>query len=284
MQKDFTLKRRLARRVKEAGAIVQAHRHGIVIHLPKGTINQKHLAKAFPMFRNSMLPLSLRAQPTRRGFVFDLKRCLPAILERYGGWQGLAKHEKAVAERAAAVAEKRKSAQAERTAYLSAHIASSSFLEATSLADWRRSLEARGMEPPEANEDLRAFLGPGLTAPSNSRARAAVNAHEQLQRAVGARRTRLVEELIKLGVEGCGKHYLFLDFCHHGDYSQAAVVARRLARETYLNLHADDMAQAVEQRAVEMAEGYGVPPSQLLACAEREVRANWPMPDTWPGL
>ena len=99
-----------------------------------------------------------------------------------------------------------------------------------------------------------------------------------------ARRARLVEELVELGVEGCGKHYLFLNFCHHGDYLQAAVVARRLARETYLNLHADDMAQAVEQRAAEIAKGYGVPPGKCSCARKREVRANWPMPDTWPGL
>lgn len=216
-------------------ALVREHRHGIVLHLPPGQLlNQKQIAAAFPRFHNSMLPPSLQSKLTHTGFHFDRKRCLPAILECYGGWKGMAERRRAVAERAQERIEKRKAAQAYRAGRLDAYIASSPRIAFSGLHDWRRSLAERRLAPPEADSVLNSFLGCGTAPPSIFQARSAMEAHERAQSRVLVRRTALVHELLKIKVENCGRRALFIDFCERGCLQEAPDVAQRLAREVHL--------------------------------------------------
>lgn len=275
---------RLARLSKAGRALVTAHRHGVVLDLPAGLLHAKQIATVFPKFTNSVLPVHLRSTLTHTGFHFDLRRVLPAILEHYGGWEGMAERRRVVADRARKRDENRKAKQAYRIQRLDAFIAGSPRLAFSGLKDWRRSLHDRGLAPPEDNSDLRAFLGCGTAPPSIFVARSAMERHEREQAAAFVRRAALVDALLKLRVEHCGQDPLFVDFFQHGCLHEVTEVAQKIARSRYLALHADDVERAVVARNAELAAGFGIPVGCVRAHAEAEVCAAWPVPDAWPWL
>ena len=265
-------------------AVVRAHRHGVVLKLPPGPLNTKQLAAVFPKFKNRLLPPPMQAKLTQNGFRFDLKQCLPAILDCYGGWKGLAERERAAAERSAGLLEKRRAAQAYRTARMDKFIAESRWFPHASLADWRRSLQERGLAPPEAHPVIDEFLALDGKPPSIFQARSAVQEHERTEEAFLARRSALINALLALRIEGVGEHDRFVAFCERGRLEEAASVAKEIATDCYLALHADAFDAAVDARAAELATGFGTSAASMRAHALEEVRAGWPRPDVWPWL
>ena len=67
-------------------AIVQAHRCGVVLHLPRGEATRPQILAAFGL-KPAELPCS--GVPFRSTFKYNLRRCVPIIIETYG-WAGIA--------------------------------------------------------------------------------------------------------------------------------------------------------------------------------------------------
>ena len=76
----------LAAACRGTRAIVQAHRCGVILRLPRGEATHLQILAAFGLKPNE---LPCRGTPFRNTMKFDLRRCVPTIIETYG-WAGIA--------------------------------------------------------------------------------------------------------------------------------------------------------------------------------------------------
>ena len=133
-------------------AIVQAHRHGVVLSLRSRRPSQREFLHAFGLTLAEVAPL-YSAPRIKQARVYDLKLCLPLALKIKGGWGGV---KDAHLKQAEAVARKRKreeAAAAERAARRMRVTAALRRAEvADSLDDFERRVQACGIEMPASFE------------------------------------------------------------------------------------------------------------------------------------
>ena len=79
-------RRALALTSRAGRALVLHWRHGVVLHLPRGEATRPQILAAFGL-KPAELPCS--GVPFRSTFKYNLRRCVPTILETYG-WAGIA--------------------------------------------------------------------------------------------------------------------------------------------------------------------------------------------------
>ncbi len=94
-------------------AIVQAHRHGVVLSLCSCRPSQREFLHAFGLTLAEVVPL-YNAPRIKQARVYDLKLCLPLALKIRGGWKGVKAAHLKQAEAAARKRKREETAAAEQ--------------------------------------------------------------------------------------------------------------------------------------------------------------------------